>query len=338
MEWNDDHRRHLSWGLTISAMEEDGEPMVTREIVKASLEEFSGQWVFQLERGASATEKNASGYLHWQVTLLLERGHAIVLQKLLSVFQEHGVTVSFAMPVWKNGVAAARYCSKSKTRVDGPFWSSKSFGDGMMSGGKLSKQGYRSDLEKIRGLLDDGATPGDLILDHTDLVSSSTMISYVEKYYAALQKRRSTQRRDVKTIYIWGPTQIGKTTWVYDHTAIRDLYSTDTSDPHLWDEYDGQPVLLLDEFRSQLSISTALHLLDGFPFQLRARRNNKFAAWTTVYIVSNWRLEEQYAGLPDGDRAAFFRRIDEVWDKELEPAPSKFDWKDFCSVHGIEVV
>ena len=336
MEWNDDHRRHLSWSMTVSAKEEDGEPTVTRDMVKAALDSFSGRWVFQLERGASSTEKNTDGYLHWQCCLLLERGHAIVLQKLLSVFQENSIVVSFAMPVWKSTVAAARYCSKSNTRQAGPWWSSKSFEEKMMSGGKMSKQGHRSDLDKIRGLLDDGATPEDLVLDHTDLVSSFSTISYVEKYYASLQKRRSSQRRDIKVIYIWGPTQIGKTTWVYDHTAIRDLYSTDTGDPHLWDEYDSQPVLLLDEFRSQLSISTALHVLDGFPFQLRARRYNKFAAWTTVYLVSNWRLEDQYSSMPDHDRAAFFRRIDEIWDKQLEDAPHAFDWKSFCSVHGIE--
>ena len=337
MEWNDDHRRHLSWSMTISAMEEDGKPSVLHEAIKAALDGFSGQWVFQLERGGESTEKNEQGYLHWQVCLLLERGHAVVLQKLLDVFQEHGIVVSFAMPVWKNAVAAARYCSKNETRQDGPFWSSKSFEEGMMSNGKLSKQGHRTDLDKIRGLLDDGATPDDLVLDHTDLVSSYSMITYCEKYYASLQKRRSTQRRQVKVIYIWGPTQIGKTTWVFDHVPIRDLYSTDAGDEHRWDEYDGQPVLLLDEFRSQVPFSSMLRLLDGFPCQLRARRNNHFAAWSTVYIISNWRLEDQYSDLPDRDRAAFFRRIDEVWDKELEDAPTPFDWRDFCSIHEIEV-
>lgn len=336
MEWKDDHRRHLSWGLTISAMEEDGKPTVLQGALKAALDCFSGQWVFQLERGSESTEKNEQGYLHWQCCLLLERGHAIVLQKLLSVFQEHGIVVSFAMPVWKSTVAAARYCSKSETRVEGPFWSSKSFEEGMMSG-KLSKQGHRSDLEKVRGLLDDGSTPDDLVLDHPDLVSSYSMIAYCEKYYAALQKRRSTQRRKVKVIYIWGPTRIGKTTWVYDHTPIRDLYSTDAGDPHLWDEYDGQSVLLLDEFRSQIPFSMMLRILDDFPCQLRARRNNRHAAWSTVYIISNWRLEEQYADHSDPDRAAFFRRIDEVWDKELEDAPMPFDWRDFCSIHDVEV-
>ena len=58
-----------------------------------------------------------------------------------------------------------------------------------------------------------------------------------------------------------------------------------------------------------------LNYLDVYPIELPARYANKFACYNTVYITTNWTLEEQYREVrlehPETWKA-FLRRIHEV--------------------------
>lgn len=64
-----------------------------------------------------------------------------------------------------------------------------------------------------------------------------------------------------------------------------------------------------------MPISHMLNYLDIYPVQLPARYNNRQACYNFVYIVSNWRLEDQYHNIkieqPETDQA-FLRRIKKV--------------------------
>ncbi|AZN30393.1 hypothetical protein EJO69_08810 [Flaviflexus salsibiostraticola] len=53
-------------------------------------------------------------------------------------------------------------------------------------------------------------------------------------------------------------------------------------------------MLIIDEFRSQLDFSLMLNVLAGQPFELPARYENRWAAYSEVWVVSNRRLEQQY--------------------------------------------
>ena len=58
-----------------------------------------------------------------------------------------------------------------------------------------------------------------------------------------------------------------------------------------------------------------LNYCDIYPIVLPARYANKYACYNTVYIVSNWLLEEQYSDIQITQRTsweAFLRRIKKV--------------------------
>ena len=84
---------------------------------------------------------------------------------------------------------------------------------------------------------------------------------------------------------------------------------------HPFDGYSCQNILAFDEFRSQLRLSDMLNYCDIYPIQLPARYANKFACYETVYIISNWSLEDQYKEVQKDNPEswkAFLRRIHEV--------------------------
>ena len=80
----------------------------------------------------------------------------------------------------------------------------------------------------------------------------------------------------------------------------------------LFDSYHGQPVLVLEEFRSQISMSDLLSILDIYPLMLPARYSDRVACYEKVYIISNIPLSKQYMLLQKEEPAtweAFLRRI-----------------------------
>lgn len=82
-----------------------------------------------------------------------------------------------------------------------------------------------------------------------------------------------------------------------------------------FDVYHGQPVLVFEEFHSEIPINSMLNYLDIYPLHLPARYHDRVACYNTVYITSNISLEEQYTEIQRSELEtwhAFLRRIDTV--------------------------
>ena len=71
---------------------------------------------------------------------------------------------------------------------------------------------------------------------------------------------------------------------------LTDIYRV-SNFKHPWDNYEGQSVLLLDEFAGQIPFEFLLQVLDKYQLELNARYHNKWACWTQVWIVSNLPME-----------------------------------------------
>lgn len=125
--------------------------------------------------------------------------------------------------------------------------------------------------------------------------------------------------RDVEVIYLSGETGCGKTRLITDKYGYPNVHRV-VNDKNPWDTYDGQEVVVFEEFRSQQTMTDMLNWLDGHPVLLKARYADKVAKFTRVYIVSNWTIGEQYPKFHDGYETegksqtwkAFLRRINTV--------------------------
>lgn len=197
---------------------------------------------------------------------------------------------------------------------------------------KIAK-GQRTDLVKFKDEIFAGATKRELIDKYP------SQIACFDKFfetcrYMSLQDKFSKSFRDLQVVYIYGGAGLGKTSYVYNNENVEDIYSVDDYS-HPFDEYEGEDVILLDEYRSQFDISYLLKLLDRYPMKLRCRYQNKIACFTKVYIVSNISLDEQYTTLDLLTRQALQRRIHKVI-KFIDL--NKFQlYKDFVPIENEEI-
>lgn len=120
--------------------------------------------------------------------------------------------------------------------------------------------------------------------------------------------------RDIEIVYISGDTSTGKTRSVMEQYGYENVCKI-TNYKNPFDNYNGQDVILFDEFRSSLLISDMLQYLDGYPCPLPCRYTDKVACFTKVYIISNIDLNEQYPNIQISEPKtwnAFVRRIKKV--------------------------
>lgn len=119
--------------------------------------------------------------------------------------------------------------------------------------------------------------------------------------------------RDITVEYIFGSAGTGKTSSIFKKHKFKDVCRITSKSRDLkFDSYNGQDVLVFEEFASQIPIQDMLNYLDIYPLSLPARYYDRTACYTNVYITSNLSLEEQY---PDVQKSqpevwkAFLRRI-----------------------------
>ena len=116
--------------------------------------------------------------------------------------------------------------------------------------------------------------------------------------------------RNVRVIYIGGYTGIGKSYLPLKLFGIENVYRCDLSDRYPFDNYNGEKVLILEEFDfKNVKIEYLLQLLDIYPLRLSARYNDKIACFNLVIINSNISINENIDIKNNEQYKAFYRRI-----------------------------
>lgn len=170
-------------------------------------------------------------------------------------------------------------------------------------------QGKSNDCVKMLELVKDGASDLEII---EAVPKAMLTIDKVERTRSLFRDAQFADSwRDLEVTYIYGATGSGKTRSVMDKYSYGNCYRV-TDYKHPFDTYDGQDVLILEEYRSQFKIADILNYLDGYPLLLPCRYFNRQACFTKVFIISNVPLEDQYVTVHPESRAAFLRRITSV--------------------------
>ena len=176
-----------------------------------------------------------------------------------------------------------------------------------------TEQGKRTDLAELYQMIKDGYSNVEILEMNPDNIFH---LQHIDKArLEILNDRYKTERRtNISIIYVQGHTGYGKSREILDTHGDQNVYRV-TDYKHPFDTYSGEDVLVFEEFRSDLPIGNMLNYLDIYPIQLPARYNNRQACYNHVYIVSNWRLEEQYSNVKTEQPEtyqAFLRRIKKV--------------------------
>ena len=172
---------------------------------------------------------------------------------------------------------------KADTSIAGTF---KEYGDR-----PKDRRNTRDDLADIYEMIVSGASNVEILQKFPGQIRALRDVDYVRQSLREEEFRYTN--RDLLTTYIWGPTGVGKTYNLMNNDSLGAIYRV-TDYSHPWDAYNGQEVVILDEFYQSLKINELINICDIYPLQLPARYTNKTAMFSKVFIVSNLDLNEQY--------------------------------------------
>lgn len=200
-----------------------------------------------------------------------------------------------------------------------------------------SGQGKRSDLANLYQMIKDGYSNVEILEINPDNLLN---LQHIDKArLEILSSRYKAERRmNLLVTYVSGATGFGKSRYILDNHGDSNVYRV-TDYKHPFDTYSGEDVIVFEEFRSDLPIGNMLNYLDVYPLQLPARYNNRQACYNFVYIVSNWKLEDQYHNIRLEQMEtwnALIRRIHKV---RIYTAPG--EWQEYDTtdyLHGFQPV
>lgn len=166
-----------------------------------------------------------------------------------------------------------------------------------------------SQSEQIVQMIKDGYSNSEII----DVFPSAySKIKQMDTYRKGLLKEKGKSKCSEKyVVYLFGDTATGKTTFINETYGFENVFTvTDYKNP--FDGYNGEKVLLFDEFHSSLPINSMLRYMDKFPCELPARYENTYGNYDIVFIVSNISLDKQYVHEDKKTFNAFLRRINDI--------------------------
>lgn len=193
---------------------------------------------------------------------------------------------------------------------------------GMLSG----RQGKSGTLDAIEDLLEKGLTPNSIVQE----------LGFVAERYSEDIKNNYFRRKDATVpevhdnTVIWHTGLSGSGKSYYCHTDLIDQYGKEniyfiSGNDYPFDEYIGEPVLVIDEYRHEFRYNFLLKMLDIYKFNLPCRYHNKNALWSEVHITSVLNPLESFEQMVSSDKRQkdsveqLYRRIDEVWVHEKTP-------------------
>ncbi len=148
------------------------------------------------------------------------------------------------------------------------------------------RQGKRTDLSKFADQISEGLTPTEILEFDANAFRYKNMI---KDMYFMKREKETPIVRDVSVFWHTGETGSGKS---YSRVALADeigeenIYFLTTFGSGAFDNYCGQKVLWIEDYRGEFPFSMFLRLLDVYKCEVPARYNNVKALWEQVHITS----------------------------------------------------
>ena len=182
-----------------------------------------------------------------------------------------------------------------------------------ISFGDWVDNGQRLDLEDLAVDIENGKTNMEIWKrDPVAFMKHQRMIR--ETRSMLISSEWASKYRDVEVCYISGETRCGKTSLITKHFGYQNVHRI-TDIENGWDSYTNQDVVIFEEYRSSFPLRNMLAWLEGHPVELPARYFNRQAAFTKVFIISNWTwsLQHEYDRTNfENDYKAFVARIQHI--------------------------
>lgn len=268
------------------------------------------QWlsyvVWQLECGHDNHVMHYQGYLECIGKKSMKQIHAVPGFERAALLVRCGTQAQ-----------AVTYATKDDTRIDGPWVH-----------GEPKEQGKRSDLLMLKRRIDEGMSNASLWDSHF-----GSMTRYHRSF--SVYKRVKAPKRDwiTRFVCVIGPSGCGKSRWAREF--FPDAYWKTNS--KWWDDYDGQEMVVWDEFQGQYPFRELLRVLDSTPLSVEFKGGhvNFSARW--ICFTSNYHPRDWYDPFSigvDWNDSPLQRRLSEFGQViQLGPVPD--DRVDLGGRNGI---
>lgn len=288
--------RSRNWNFTLNI---DDEHLLWESDFEALCDFFDNDThvrgaIFQEEIGGNTHRQHYQGFLRLKSPKTRNQ-----LRELFTSYTGHTRT---HLSKVNDPVAAIAYCKKPEGKLSrDTYWE---FGDLDFQSGK------RNDLLECREVI---SNPG---WKHTELYEKhfGTSVRYMqglEKASFYIQKAKQ-EERDVEVSWLWGKSGTGKSRLARRGLTISDYFRLPTPQGGRvwWDGYEGEKVLIIEEFfQFTMPIENLLELLDRYPLQLQVKGAFTWASWTKVIITSQFHFSTVYPFASQDQMEALRRRI-----------------------------
>lgn len=315
----DDTRRYSNWCFTDYNLE--NYEKYQKKFENGDYKNLLNFMVFQKEECPTTKKIHIQGYFE-----CVKRYSLLQVKKRLNDKKIH---LEYRRGTQKQAI---EYCSlpvyngKVKGQIGSPIFL-----------GEKKEQGKRSDLVEIYEMIREGCSLQDIVDTYT-----GTYIRYMKNikqlFYDELWNR-TPKWTNVETTVRWGEAGTGKTRWVYDTYDEKDIYRLTRGDNGgVWfDGYEGQKVLLIDDFYGWLLKGKLFEYLDGNKFRIQVKGGFTTKAWEKVIITSNRHPKEWYRDLNEYQKNALKRRLHKIVKVENTSAENAYDWADCVEIDGEEI-
>lgn len=176
--------------------------------------------------------------------------------------------------------------------------------------GSPKSQGMRSDLKILRdSLVKNETTVENIIMENPH---------YYHQYGRTIEKiedlinMKKYRTWQTKGLYIYGPTGTGKSHKVFEDFKPETHYVLNLNDKGWWNGYCGQPIVIINEFRGQMTYNDLLELVDKWPKTVTRRNRQPYPFLAReVRITSSLPIEQVYYNLAKDDSFdQFYRRFE----------------------------
>lgn len=225
-------------------------------------------------------ELGEGGFLHWQVICGFKR--SVRLSAVRDCFGPYHAEAT-------RSDAADSYVWKDQSSVDGTRFE---------IGKKCLKRNSPTDWEQIRDL----ARVGDFDAIPSDI--------FVRCYHQLRSISKDHCRPDAmeRIVHVyWGASGTGKSRRAWE-LGGPDAYPKDPN-TKFWDGYQGQSIVIMDEFRGKIDISHLLRWFDRYPCRVEIKGSSVPLKATTIYVTSNLNPRDWYPELDVDTYQALNRRI-----------------------------
>jgi len=258
--------------------------------------------VWQLEKGANGTP-HLQGYFQTKKNPKNKNGFSLKwckdnINRMMHIEKRMGTHEQ-----------SEEYVTKEDTRLDGP-WTLGEYEGQTDAANKKNK----ANLNDVKALIDEGKTDDELWQSHF-----SIMTRYHKTFNAYRLSLRNKERAwHTRCLVLYGPPKTGKSRLAQQIGDAQGgafwLRKPKSGGTDWWDGYNGQKVVVIDEFYGWLPFDMLCRMLDRYPYQVETKGSMLPFLAELVIFTSNVSPRSWYSdeAVPNDRWQAFVRRMSGV--------------------------